>query len=140
MSYHNPDEGIIVVGDATGLFDPVRDVFWPNYFYSLEAYCNSIRKLAALPATTGVLCHHYILGDIRHHFQKAMNATELYHEKVLSRLNKGDDPDKVALEIAKWTYTFTNLQTFQIILEMNRLMMKRSQTTGAVKDMFKFPD
>lgn len=138
MSYHSPSEGIVVIGDATGLFDPVRDIFWPNYFNSLEAYCNSIRKLSRLPASTGVLSHNYILGDFKHHFQKAMNSTEAYHSKMLDRVAKGEDPEKVALDTAKWVYTFTNLQPFQTIYTMSKIMLKRSQTSASVEGLFAF--
>ena len=139
VSYHNPSEGVVVVGDATGLFDPVRDIFWPNYFNSLEAYCNSIRKLATLPANIGVLSHNYLLGDFKHHFQKAMKAAESYHTKMLERGNNGEDPDKVALDTAKWVYTFTNLQPFQVIHSLSKLMLKRSQAASKVEGLFAFP-
>src|SRR4030043_843636 len=139
VSYHNPSEGVVVVGDATGLFDPVRDIFWPNYFNSLEAYCNSIRKLATLPANIGVLSHNYLLGDFKHHFQKAMKAAESYHTKMLERVNNGEDPDKVALDTAKWVYTFTNLQPFQVIYSLSRLMLKRSQSAANAEGLFAFP-
>jgi 2-aminobenzoylacetyl-CoA thioesterase len=136
MSYHNPKEGIVVIGDATGLFDPVRDIFWPNYFSSLEEYCNSIRKLSALSANVGVLSHNYILGDFKHHLQKAMNATESFHSMMLKRVNGGEDPEKVALDTAKWVYTFTNMQPFQTIHGLCKLMLKRSQTSASVENLF----
>jgi glyoxylase-like metal-dependent hydrolase (beta-lactamase superfamily II) len=137
MSYHNEGEGIVVIGDATGLFDPVRDLFWPNYFKSLEDYCNSIRKLAAMPASIGVLSHNYILGDFKHHFQKAMQSTEAYHNRMMDRVNKGEEPEKVALDVAKWVYTFTNLQPFEVIYGLNKVMLKRSQTSAGVEGLFK---
>jgi glyoxylase-like metal-dependent hydrolase (beta-lactamase superfamily II) len=139
ISYHNQGEGVVVIGDATGLYDPLRDIFWPNYFNSLEAYCDSIRKLAILPASIGVLSHNYLLGDFKHHFQKAMRATELYHSKMLERVNKGENPDKVALDTAKWVYTFTNLQPFQVIYGLSRLMLKRSQSAANEEGLFAFP-
>ena len=139
MSYHNASEGIVAIGDATGLFDPVRDIFWPNYFNNLEAYCNSIRKLGQLPASTGVLCHNYIMGDFKHHFQKAMKSTEAYHSRMLERVEKGENPDRVVMDVAKWVYTFTNLQPFQTIHDMCRLMLKRSGQSAKVESLFRFP-
>jgi 2-aminobenzoylacetyl-CoA thioesterase len=138
VSYHSPSEEVVVIGDATGLFDPVRDIFWPNYFNNLESYCNSIRKLAKLPASTGVLCHNYILGDFKHHFQKAMKATENFHNNMMARVAKGEDPDKVVMDVAKWTYSFTNLQPFQVIHDVNKLMLKRSMAAAQAPDLFKF--
>ena len=43
ITLYNEREGMLVIGDTTGFYVPEKDVFWPNYFYSLEAYCNSIR-------------------------------------------------------------------------------------------------
>jgi len=43
-----------------------KDTFWPNYFSSLEFYCDSIRKLASLPAQRGALCHNGVIeGGIK---------------------------------------------------------------------------
>lgn len=137
VSYYNQAEGIVVIGDATGLYDPMRDIFWPNYFNSLESYCNSMRKLAALPAQIGVLSHNYTLGDFKHHFLKAMRATESFHSKMMDRVSKGENPDKVTLEMAKWVYTFTNLQPFQVIHGMTKLMLKRSQASAGKEGLFK---
>jgi glyoxylase-like metal-dependent hydrolase (beta-lactamase superfamily II) len=136
VSYFNQKEGIVVIGDATGLFDPLRDIFWPNYFYSLESYCLSMRKLSGLSAKFGVLSHNYVLGDINHHFQKAMKATESYHLKMLERIGNGESPDKVALDTAKWVYTFTNLQPFQVIHSLSKAMLKRSQAMTGQANLF----
>jgi glyoxylase-like metal-dependent hydrolase (beta-lactamase superfamily II) len=140
MSYHNSGENIVAIGDATGLFDPVRDIFWPNYFDSLADYCNSIRKLSQLPASIGVLSHNYIMGDFRHHFQKAMRSTEMFHTKMVDRVKNGEPPDKVALDTAKWVYTFTNLQPFQVIYGLCKFMLKHSQDDAGVENLFAFPE
>jgi hypothetical protein len=68
-----------------------------------------------------------------------MKATESYHSKMLERVNKGEDPDKVALDTAKWVYTFTNLQPFQVIYGLSKLMLKRSQSVANVEGLFAFP-
>ncbi len=136
LSYFNQGEGILVIGDATGLYDPLRDIFWPNYFYSLESYCNSMRKLVSLSAKFGVLSHNYVLGDIDHHFRKAMKSTESYHLKMLERIKTGEDPDKVVLETARWVYTFTNLQPFQVIHNLSKVMLRRSQAMIGQVNLF----
>jgi glyoxylase-like metal-dependent hydrolase (beta-lactamase superfamily II) len=137
VSYHNEKDGIVIIGDATGLYDPMRDIFWPNYFNSLDSYCNSIRKLAALPAQIGVVSHNYTLGDVKHHFSKAIKATENFHTKMLDRVKKGENPEVVALDTAKWVYTFTNLQPFQVIHNLTKIMLKRSQASAGNPDLFK---
>jgi glyoxylase-like metal-dependent hydrolase (beta-lactamase superfamily II) len=139
-SYYNHSQEILTLGDATGLYDPQKDLFWPNYFESLEAYCNSIRKLYTLHARYGVLSHNGVItGDIRNHLRKAMAATEKFHNGMLQRVSNGEDPKKVAYETAKWVYTFTNMQPFETIYGLSRLMIKRSQAVADIKDLFTLP-
>ncbi len=140
ISLYNQSEGILIVGDAAGLYNPEKNLFWPNYFDSLEAYCNSIRKLSALPAQVDALSHHgIIIGEVRRHLQKAIKSTEAYHSEMLKRLGNGEDPKKVSLETARWVYTFTNLQPFEVIHGLTRLMMKRSQSAVGKENLFTVP-
>jgi glyoxylase-like metal-dependent hydrolase (beta-lactamase superfamily II) len=129
ISFHNERDGILVIGDATGIYEPDREFFWPNYFQSLEEYCRSIRKLAALPARIGVRSHGGVVqGEPRNYLQRVMKATESYHREMLGRVANGEDPEEVILEKAKWVYTFTNLQPFKLIHIMTGVTLKRSQS------------
>lgn len=140
ISYYNDSEKVVIIGDATGLYDFDRYVFWPNYFTSLEAYCESIRKLHALPAHLGVLAHNgNIHGEVHLHFQKAMKATESFHNEILLRVKNGEDQKKVAFDLARRVFTFTNMQPFDTIYGLNRLLMKRSQGLAGRNDLFKLP-
>ncbi len=140
ISMFNESEGILDIADATGLYDFDRDIFWPNYFDSLEAYCNSIRKLSALPARIGILSHNGVIrGGVKEHFEKALKATESYHTGMLKRVGNGEDPKKVALETARWVYTFTNMQPFETIHGLSRLMMNRSQAVADKAGLFTLP-
>ena len=92
ISLYNRSEGILVVGDATGFHVSEKDVFWPNYFSSLEDYCSSIEKLATLPSRIAALSHNGVIsGDIKSYLQKALKATENYHQEMLERLGNGED-------------------------------------------------
>jgi glyoxylase-like metal-dependent hydrolase (beta-lactamase superfamily II) len=141
ISFHNEKDGILVIGDATGIYEPEKEVFWPNYFQSLEEYCNSIRKLAALPAKIGARSHGGVVeGEPRHYLQRVMKATEAYHRELLDRVAKGEDPEEVILKKAKWVYTFTNLQPFKLIHIMTGVTLKRSQAVADRNDLFDIPD
>ena len=137
VSYYNQGEGIVIIADATGLYNAQKDLFWPNYFDSLESYCASMRKLALLGASIGALSHNGIVRDATGHVRKAVKATEDYHNRMLERVAKGEDPKKVALDLARWVYTFTNLQPFEVIFGLARLMMKRSQAAAGKEGLFK---
>ena len=61
IALYEEKEDTLVMGDTTGFYVPEREIFWPNYFDSLESYLNTIRKLATLPAKRGVLSHNCVL-------------------------------------------------------------------------------
>ena len=141
ISFHNQRGGILVIGDATGIYEPEKEVFWPNYFQSLEEYCHSIRKLAALPASIGARSHGGVVeGDPRRYLQRVMKATEAYHRELMDRVSNGEDPDEVVLEKAKWVYTFTNMQPFKLIHIMTGVTLKRSQSVADEDGLFVIPD
>jgi glyoxylase-like metal-dependent hydrolase (beta-lactamase superfamily II) len=137
ISLYEEKEGTLAIGDATGFYVPEKGVFWPNYFDSLEAYCNSIRKLAALPARRGALSHNTVVdGRLEGYFQKAIKATESYHLEMLERLGKGEDPEKIALEKAKWVNSLTDIQTFEVMYSLAKLMLARSQSEAGKEKLF----
>ena len=140
ISFHSEKDGILVIGDATGIYEPGKEVFWPNYFQCLEEYCNSIRKLAALPAKIGARSHGGVVeGNPRDYLKRAMKATESYHREMLERLAKGESTEEIALDKAKWVYTFTNLQPFKLIHAMTGLTLRRSQAADGKEGLFDVP-
>jgi len=131
ISLFDKREGTLIVGDSTGFYVPEKDAFWPNYFVSLEGYCNSIKKLATLPAKRAVLSHNCIIeGDVRDHLQKAMAATERYHNDTLNRLEKGEDPESIAMDNGRFVYSITDIQPFKVMYDLCKVMIMRSQKNG----------
>src|SRR4030065_241894 len=129
ISLYEEKERTLAIGDATGFYVPEKDVFWPNYFDSLEAYCYTIRKLSTLPAQRGALSHNAVVdGQLGHYFQKALRATESYHMEMLKRLGNGEDPEKIALDKAEWGNSLTDIQTFEVMYSLAKLMIVRSQS------------
>jgi len=137
MSLYEEKEGTLAIGDATGFYVPEKGVFWPNYFDSLEAYCNSIRKLSALSARRGALSHNTVVdGWLKDYLQKAIKATESYHLEMVERVSKGEDPEKIALEKAQWVNSLTDIQTFEVMYNLAKLMLARSQSEAGKKKLF----
>ncbi|MCX6009248.1 MAG: MBL fold metallo-hydrolase [Chloroflexi bacterium] len=140
ISLFEEKEGTLAIGDATGFYVPEKDVFWPNYFDSLEAYCNSIRKLSALPAQRGALSHNAVVdGWLGQYFQRAIMAAESYHLEMLKRLGNGDDAEEIALEKAKWVNSLTDIQTFEVMYSLAKLMLARSQSEAGKEKLFTIP-
>lgn len=132
ISLYEQQERTLMIGDATGFYVPQKCVFWPNYFESLEAYCRSIKKLSALPAIRGALCHNGVIeGNLREYFTRALAWTGKYHLEMLTRIEEGEDPDDIAMEKARWVSTLTDIQTLEVIRRLARLLISRSQLEAA---------
>jgi glyoxylase-like metal-dependent hydrolase (beta-lactamase superfamily II) len=131
ISLFEEKEDFLAIGDAAGFYVPEKDVVWPNYFNSLENYCQSIRKLSALPARRAALSHNGVIqGDVKRHLAKAMTATENYHRELMERLRMGEIAEKIALEKARFVSGLTDIQPFRVMYDLCKLMIKRSQTNG----------
>ena len=130
----------LVIGDGTGFYNPAKDALWPNYFESLENYCHSIQKLSTLPANRIVLSHNGVLEtDSRSYFEKVMKLTKAYHLEMLERINKGENPEAVAMEKAKWVSSITDIQPFEVMTAMTKLLIKRSLSASKKQNLFNLP-
>jgi glyoxylase-like metal-dependent hydrolase (beta-lactamase superfamily II) len=131
ISLFEAKEGILAIGDASGFYVPEKDIFWPNYFESIEKYCNSIRKLAALPAKQAVLSHNAVIeGDVRQHLEKAMKATEQYHNELMDRLAKGEVVEEIAMDKARFVDSLTDIQPFKVMYDLSKVLIKNSLQNG----------
>jgi len=127
LAYYEEKEGSLIIGDATGFYVPEKDVFWPNYFHSLEKYIDSIKKLSDLDAILGALSHNYVVkGDLKRYFKKAIEATVLYHEEMIRRVKSGEDKEKIAKEKADWVNSLTDIQPYKVMLNLSRLLISKS--------------
>ena len=139
MSYFEKKEHTLALGDMTGYFDPERDVFWPNYFASLEDYCNSIRKIAPLQASRCVLSHNGAINEnVTEYLENALKATETYHYEILHRLDQGEDEAKICKDKADWVCSLGALASYEIIQFLCSLLLKHS-VAEREKDLFAFP-
>jgi glyoxylase-like metal-dependent hydrolase (beta-lactamase superfamily II) len=133
-------EDTLVIGDTTGFCFPEKDIYWPNYFESLENYCNSIRKLSTLPAKRGALSHNSVVeGTVRRHLERSLQATEIYHQELLKRLDDGEDAEKIALEKAQWVNSITDILPFKVMHNLCKILIKRSQSEADKQILFNIP-
>ncbi len=135
LAFLEKKEKTLVLGDTPGFYNPDEDAFWPNYFESLERYCNTIRKLAALPAERAIRSHFGLVeGGVRAFLEKAMRATEVFHNDFLTRAAEGESIGATALAKGLYVAGITNLQPVQVMIDMCGLMAKRSQKEKDVVD------
>lgn len=137
VAFHEKKDAIMVTGDASGLYNPEMHAFWPNYFISLEQYCNSLRKLMTFHTKRYALSHYGVIESENGNFLKdAMAATEDYHLEMIERVNNGEDPAEIALEKARWIESFVVHMPFKIMEQMSLLLINRSQKDAEKSDLF----
>jgi glyoxylase-like metal-dependent hydrolase (beta-lactamase superfamily II) len=140
IALNDENEGTLVIGDATGFYVAAKDALWPNYFESLENYCHSIQKLSTLPADRLVLSHNGVVETGTHaYFEKVMKVTEAYHTEMLERIAKGENSETIALEKAKWVNSITDIQTFEVMFNMAKLLIRRSHSASKKHNLFTLP-
>ena len=140
VAFNDENEGTLVIGDATGFYVADKNELWPNYFESLENYCHSIQKLSTLPADRLVLSHNGVVETGAHaYFEKVMTVTEAYHTEMLARVAKGENPETIATEKANWVNSLTDIQTYDVMFNMAKLLIRRSQTASTRHNLFTLP-
>jgi glyoxylase-like metal-dependent hydrolase (beta-lactamase superfamily II) len=140
ISLFEEKERTLMVGDATGFYVPETGVFWPNYFESLQTYCKSIRKLCSLSARRGALCHNGVVnGNLTDYFTRALVATAAYHTEMLERLANDEDPRGIAQEKADWVNTLTDIQTLEVMQQLAKVLVSRSQREADKEDFITLP-
>ena len=132
-------ERSLSIGDITGYFDPERDIFWPNYFYSLEKYTDSIKKMFSVPADRLLLSHNGVIeNDSKKHLTKAIKATEKYHNEMLDRTDRGESAEDICKDKADWIVSIGALASYDILLFLCNIMIKNS-LKDRDKELFTLP-
>lgn len=128
LSFHNPEDGTLIISDATGYFLP-RDFWWPNYFSHYGEYLDSIKRLATLDAEVLCLSHNAaIVGseDIKAYFQGAIDAAETYHQRIIDEVKDGKHPREIAGQLGAEIYAKTQLMPLEFFQKSCSLLVKLS--------------
>jgi glyoxylase-like metal-dependent hydrolase (beta-lactamase superfamily II) len=133
--YEKKDQ-TLVIGDTTGFYSPERDVWWPNYFGSLETYCKSIQKLMSIPAKRVALSHNGVIDNASVYLRNALKATEKWHIEMMDRVAKGEQPKAIAEEKSHWVDSFAGIMPIELQRDMCELMIKRSQKDADKPGLF----
>lgn len=127
MAFFEEKERALAIGDATGFYNPEKDMFWPNYFESLSDYAGSIKKLAGFNAEYVALSHNGVIdGDATAFFKKALDSTAAYHKEMIARTAKGEAAEDIAMEKAKWVQSIADHMPFNVMTVLCQLLIKQS--------------
>lgn len=129
LSFHEPQEGLLVISDATGYFMPEQDFMWPGYLGSYGDYLRSIERLAAKGAETLCLSHNAVIrgaGDVAAYFQRVIAETERYHEHIVAEAKSGTSVQAIAEELGADVYERTGQLTPDFFHKNCALLVKNS--------------
>jgi glyoxylase-like metal-dependent hydrolase (beta-lactamase superfamily II) len=100
---HEKKEGTVVLADGTGYYSHIQKFNWPNYFTSLQDYCESILKIIPIDAKRYILSHNGPIESVNNgwYLPYVLKNTVEYHNKIIRRLDGGDSPEKIVDEDAK---------------------------------------
>jgi hypothetical protein len=130
LAFLEKSQSIMAIGDATGFNNPEKDALWPNYFDGLEIYCDSIKKLAQLPAKSLVLSHHGFRSDAREYLAKALRITGDYHQEMLDRSGNGEDLNSIIADKSAWIQDIADRMPMKVIQQLSGLLIKLSRKAG----------
>ena len=129
LSFYEPERKILLVSDATGYYLPQYDYWWPNYFADYGQYLQSMRRLAQLESELLCLGHNAVLigcQTIAEYFDKAIQATERYHQRILELAASGQQVRPIAEELGAEVYQKTQLFPLEFFQKNCNVLVKNS--------------
>jgi len=129
LSLHDPKRGWLFISDATGYHLPEDGYFWPNYFIGYATYLGSIERLAALGATTLCLGHLAVfqgVEEIQGYFDRAVAATQQYHERIVNAARAGKDIAGISEELGREVYERNQMMPLEFLQKNCSLLVKMS--------------
>lgn len=135
LSFHEAEQGILLISDATGYYLPADNSWWPNYFSGYEAYLSSIRRLAGLAARVLCLSHNAAItgeAEVAAYFDGAIRATEAYHQRIVDELQAGADPRELAGRLGTEIHAKTPLLPVDFFQKNCSLLVKQSMAHAGI--------
>ncbi len=130
QSFHEPDRGLLIIGDATGYYLPDSNYFWPNYFSDYEAYLTSMKQLTALNANILCLGHNAVIEGsdaVSAFFDAAIGATEDWHTRIIQATqDQSKDASMIAADLGAEVYEQTQLLSLEFFQKNCELLTKQS--------------
>jgi len=128
LSFHEPDQKILIISDATGYYLP--DAFWwPNYFVGYAPYLHSIERLAGLDAEVLCLSHNGVVegaADVAAYFRGAADATTAYHQRIVAEAKAGKGIREIAEQLGAEAHERTQLLPLEFFQKNCGVLVKQS--------------
>ena len=128
LSFYCPAEGAAIISDATGYYLP-EGFWWPNYFAHYGEYLDSIKRLAELEIEVLCLSHNAAIAgadDVKAYFQGAIQATEAYHNRIISEVKAGKSVREIGGQLGQEVFAKTQLMPLEFFQKNASLLVKKS--------------
>ena len=129
LSFHEPNERILLVSDACGYYMPEHDAWWPDYFSGFGAYLQSMERLAGLGAEILCLGHSAVVQGaeaVGDHFRRSMEAARAYHQRIVDAVKSGGAVRELAEGLGSEVYEKTPLLPLEFFQKNCNLLVKQS--------------
>jgi glyoxylase-like metal-dependent hydrolase (beta-lactamase superfamily II) len=129
LSFHESDQGILMVSDAVGYYMPEHDAWWPDYFTGYAAYLDSIERLSALGAEILCLGHHGVVKGaeaVKAHLDRSIEAARQYHGRIVEEVKSGKPARQIAEQLGSEVYEKTPLLPLDFFQKNCNLLVKQS--------------
>ncbi len=129
LSFHEPDENVLIISDATGYYLPDQEFMWPGYLAGYADYLQSIERLAGIGAEVLCLSHNAVIQgreDVTDYFRRSVTATEQYHERIISQAKAGESVQSIAAQLGSEIYERTGQLTLDFFQKNCALLVKHS--------------
>ncbi len=137
LSFHEPTQKILIIGDVSGYYVPADHYWWPNYFTGYASYMGSMERLAALDAEVLCLCHNAVITgaeEVRSYFNDAMAATKACHEKIVADRAAGKSVREIAEAIGSEIFEKMPLMPQDFFQKNSGLLVKQSLRFAGVEE------
>ena len=129
LSFHEPEENVLIISDATGYYMPDQDYLWPDYLASYGDYLHSIERLAEIGAEILCLSHNAVIRgaeDVAAYFRRAVAETEQYHQQIVAKAKAGASVQEIAEELGADIYDRTRQLPLDFFQKNCALLVKHS--------------
>lgn len=129
LSFHQPEDNVLIISDATGYYMPDQDYLWPGYLANYGDYLHSIDRLAEIGAETLCLSHNAVIRgaeDVAAYFRRAVAETEHYHQQIVARARAGATVQEIAAALGSDVYDRTGQLTLDFFQKNCALLVKNS--------------
>ena len=129
LSFHQPQQGILIISDAAPYLMPDCKSWWPCYFTGYAPYLTSMRTLAQLDAEILCLGHRAVVRgaeEIKAYFDETIAATERYHRQIIDEITGGESIRQLAERLGSEAFEKTGWLPLDFFQKNCNLLVKQS--------------